>query len=77
MDKYRPLQQFLEKCKGQTVTLTYEQMEGIIGGKLPMSAHKYPAWWANGGHYYADSWLEVGWRVDEVRFSESVTFKKQ
>jgi len=77
MDEYRPLQQYLERCEGQTVTLTYEQMESIIGDKLPMSAHKYTAWWANGGHYYAESWLSVGWKVDKARFSESVAFKEQ
>jgi len=77
MDKYLPLQQYLEKCGGQKVTLTYEQMERIIEDKLPMSAHKYPAWWANGSHEHADSWLGAGWKVDEVLFSESVTFKKQ
>ncbi|WP_207649753.1 hypothetical protein [Desulfosporosinus hippei] len=46
-----------------TATLTYEQMKRIIGDKLPRSACKYSAWGENGGHYYADTLLEVGWRV--------------
>jgi hypothetical protein len=76
MGKYRPLQLYLEKCAGSTLILTYEQIESIIADKLPMSAYTYAAWWGNGGHYYADAWLSTGWKVDEVRFGESVTFKR-
>ena len=76
MSKYRPLQLYLGKCEGSTLTLTYEQIESIIEDKLPMSAYKYPAWWSNGGHYYADAWLATGWKVEEVRFGESILFKR-
>jgi len=76
MGKYIPLQKYFEKCPGETLKLTFEQIERILGDKLPMSAFKYPAWWANGGHYFADSWMAAGWRVDGVKFGELVTFKK-
>ena len=76
MGKYRPMQLYFEKCRGHSVTLTYEQFEQILGDKLPMSAYKYPAWWGNGGHEHADSWLGSGWKVEEVRFGEFVKFTK-
>lgn len=28
--------------------LIYEQLEQILGDKLPMAAYKYPEWWGNG-----------------------------
>jgi len=66
LGKYSPLENYLKQCQGKTLTLTYKEIEQILGDKLPMSAYKHQAWWANGGHYYAESWLGAGWKVDEV-----------
>ncbi len=29
------------------ITLSFAQLEHILGFELPLSAHKYHAWWAN------------------------------
>lgn len=37
--KYQPLMHYLDHYKGHTVTLTFKQIEDIIGAKLPKSAY--------------------------------------
>jgi hypothetical protein len=49
---------------------------GIISDKLPSSAYKYIAWWANGGHIQANAWLDAGWKVQYVKLGEHVEFIK-
>jgi len=72
MSKYEPLRQFLD-CTQATVgekTLSFSEIERILGFKLPKSAHEHRAWWSNPSsstdHPYAQSWLAAGWMVDTV-----------
>jgi hypothetical protein len=69
--KYTPLEKYLKALTGnkQDVTLSFEQIERILNDKLPASAHRHQAWWANekeGSHVHAHSWLNAGWKVDSV-----------
>lgn len=72
MGKYDPLGRFLENAAPSLarITLTFGQIEQILGDTLPYSAKHYRAWWANevrsGTHVQAPSWLQAGWEVDEV-----------
>lgn len=74
--KYDPLKDYLANCSDDFVELTYDEIERIIENVLPYSAHKYNAWWANGGHMHADAWLNAGYKVESVKFGHSVVFKK-
>jgi hypothetical protein len=41
----------------------------VIGGhRLPASARRHRAWWANDatGHAHASAWLEAGYRTEQV-----------
>ncbi len=79
MGKYDPLDARLAQAAGETLTLTFGQMDELVQG-LPPSARKYLAWWANettGSHVQARAWTGAGWRVDEVDFrAERVTFRR-
>lgn len=77
MNKYRGLEVYLSKREDSHIKLSFREIEQLIGDKLPRSAHKYAAWWANGGHPHAQAWLSSGWRVDKVNFGESVEFIKE
>jgi hypothetical protein len=72
MSKYDPLRIFLENAaKGVSeMTLTFQQIETILGFTLPPSARRHRAWWANPGtphdHPHAQAWLAAGWKVDTV-----------
>jgi hypothetical protein len=69
MPKYTPLRDNLSRAAHDSITLSFSDIEKIIGTPLPKSAHKYREWWSNeadGRHVQAHSWMEAGYRVDDV-----------
>lgn len=81
--KYTPFEQHLRNLPAsqKEVTLSFEQIERILNDKLPPSAYQYQAWWANqkeGSHVEAFAWMDAGWLVDTVNFTEKwVRFVRQ
>ena len=72
--KYGPLENYLRDLPAnqKEVTLSFEQIEGIINAKLPPSAHEYQQWWENekeGNHVNARAWANAGWKVESVDFN--------
>lgn len=43
---YRPLYDYLTSLKDLEVTLSFSEIEHLLGRPLPPSARKYPAWWS-------------------------------
>jgi len=79
--KYSYLSIFLAR-KGKfrdKITLSFTEIENIIGEKLPESAYKHKYWWSNvGGRSPSEYWLTVGWKVKEIDFeAKTVTFLKE
>ena len=74
MSKYSPLKEFLKQRNRRSVRLSFEDIERIIGFKLPTSAYIYRAWWANDStHTHArNGWLAAGYRVRFVDLKERV-----
>jgi len=77
---YQPLGAYLARQPGPTHTLTFHEVEAILGRPLPpiASTARARAWWANEpGRSQADyGWLGAGWQVDSVdRRGQSVTFR--
>ena len=72
--KYERLGKYLNGLKEKEVTLTFEQIEYILGFQLPSSARQYPAWWANDKtHSHAvNGWLNCGWQSRNLKFSEKI-----
>jgi len=74
--KYEPLRQFL-KNSPNTITLSINDLEKILGFSLPKSALIYSAWWANDDfHSHSRMWLDAGMIVKNVRLNKSTTFTK-
>ena len=49
--------------------MRFADIEQLIDGPLPASAHRHNAWWANevgGNHVHAHAWQDAGWSVDAV-----------
>ena len=68
MAKYEPLGKWLSEQTANTCTLTFNQVEKIIGGALPESATTHRTWWANHrSHSQAQSWMSAGWKVENLR----------
>ena len=71
MGKYLPLENYLKNLKANEISFTFEEIEKIIGGKLPPSANKYSQWWENDkSHVQAKAWLNTGWKA--VNSSEAI-----
>jgi len=79
--KYDPLIQHLTNYRGDDLTLTFAEIEDLLGERLPDTARSYEAWWANTTsdptHTWANRWTAVGWRalVDLPR--ERVAFTRR
>ena len=83
MSIYDPLRIFLENAATgvSKMTLTFQQIELVLGFTLPPSARRHRAWWANPSkrddHPYAQAWLAAGWKVDTVdQQAEWVRFRR-
>lgn len=64
--KYQPLQAHLERRRGRPEMLTFEDIEGIIGKELPLSATKHRSFWSNDNRTEgaaAHAWSRAGYRV--------------
>jgi hypothetical protein len=72
MSKYSKLRDYLRDSTEQRTTLSFAEIERIVGAPLPESARVHREWWANGGHSHAVAWLEAGFRVDGVEFGGSL-----
>lgn len=74
--KYIPLAQFFETSTQNTFTLTYEEIQNIMGHELPNAAYLNLSWWkkmkAPSTHYFA--WTNYGYQVVEVTLGSTVTF---
>jgi hypothetical protein len=71
--KYTPLENYLRDLpEGQReITLSFEEIERIIHGKLPSSALEYQQWWdheTEGNHVNRRAWANAGWKVESVDF---------
>jgi hypothetical protein len=72
MSKYDPLCDFLSQILSNVSekTMTFREIEIILGFNLPDSAYNHRPWWANpsspNDHPYAQAWLAAGWKVDSV-----------
>lgn len=66
--KYFPLYRFLKKLDKDSVILGFEQIEGMIEGRLPRSAYKRRGFWSNRsqGGLQAAAWIDAGFRVSRI-----------
>src|SRR3712207_3181173 len=58
------------------VPFTFAQIERVIGRRLPDSARRHQAWWANTRwHSHAHAWLDAGWKTSRLDLgAEQVVF---
>lgn len=72
-NKYMELSVFLAKKAKflSELTLSFSEIEEIIGDRLPDSAYKQKGWWSNiRGRLPSEAWLTVGWIVKEVNLED-------
>lgn len=78
MGKYTPLRSYLAGQDKDRVPMSFDQIERIIGEKLPASK-KYPAWWSNNpsNNPMTREWVAAGFQSEDVDVAgESVVFAR-
>jgi hypothetical protein len=73
--KYTPLENYLRSLpRNQSeVTLGFEQIEKILGDKLPSSAYEDNRWWLHekeANHVDTRSWSNAGWKIERMDVNE-------
>lgn len=68
MAKYDPLREHLARLDEVVWAAKLDELENILGVRLPMSAREHRTWWANSGGslVHQNAWLDAGWRVDHT-----------
>ncbi|MBZ9897907.1 MULTISPECIES: hypothetical protein [unclassified Mesorhizobium] len=76
--KYHPLFEHLLFSGQGRMSMSFAEIEQVIGGRLPPSARQRQEWWANSpsGHSQARAWLRANYRASHVDLAnERVDFK--
>jgi len=68
MGKYEPLYKFLLHRREKSLTLSFQEIELILGDKLPPSAYTAVSWWEGTSSHsvQAGAWGEASWWVAKV-----------
>ncbi|WP_295631254.1 type II toxin-antitoxin system VapB family antitoxin [Novosphingobium sp.] len=81
MGKYDPLARYLNQADGESIDASFAQVEAVLGFKLPDSAYRHQAWWANqtnGSHSHSRSWQGAGWDTCQVNTARrTVRFERR
>ncbi|MBS7646689.1 MAG: hypothetical protein QW566_00125 [Candidatus Jordarchaeales archaeon] len=72
--RYTQLAEWLEKQKADSVSVSFDELERLLGCPLPGSARKLRVWWSNdASHTQAKyGWLGAGWKVEAVNLEAGV-----
>lgn len=74
--RYDPLRAYLEQSGSEKVSMSFKQIEGLIG-PLPKSAYLHQAWWGNHeGNVQAKGWMGARYLVEANPSRRSVVFRK-
>jgi hypothetical protein len=68
MSKYDQLGDYLKNQRADRVPMSFADIERVIRGKLPASAHKHRPWWSNNASnsVITKVWLEAGFESEQV-----------
>lgn len=68
MSKYSSLTTFLASRTQPKIAMSFEDIERIVGSKLPQSAFNHRAWWSNNptNSVMTKAWLAAGFRSEDV-----------
>lgn len=77
--KYYPLFEHLQHCNKAAITLTFLEIEALMGRSLPASARAKKGWWSNrdsASALQAIAWVKAGYQVHSVDLvQQKVTFQ--
>jgi len=78
--KYYPLFEHLQRCNQEEITLTFAEIEALMGSSLPSSALSKKNWWSNrdsSSALQAGAWISAGYHIESVDLNQqAVTFRR-
>jgi hypothetical protein len=78
MAKYDPLNAFLKLQQREVVPMTFDEIEQVLGSKLPPSRLNR-AWWSNNpdNSVMTKAWLDAGFKTESVDIAaEKLVFRR-
>ena len=78
--KYEPLTEFLRRQSDAVVRMSFDEIERVIGAKLPPSATHHRAWWSNNAqnNVMTKAWKHAGFESEDVDMTgRRVTFRRK
>ncbi len=80
MSKYDPLSGHLRRQRADELTISFAEIERILGAMLPKSAAR-PQWWANTtdpetSHVQRKAWRDAGYDAFLLAGKDRVRFKR-
>jgi hypothetical protein len=79
VSKYQPLESFLRDRQATEVAITFQEIEAILGARLPPAARAHRAWWSNNpsNNVMTRSWLAAGFHSERVDMTAgTLVFRK-
>ena len=79
MTKYAPLESHLRNSGRMYVSMTFKEIEHVIGASLPPSTFKHRALWSNNptNHVMTKAWLAAGYKTANVDMeARTLVFRK-
>ena len=79
MSKYAALETYLRESGQEVISMTFGDIEKIVGADLPPSAFKHRPWWSNNpsNSVITHSWLKAGYKTENVDMAgEKLVFVK-
>jgi len=79
---YSRLGRYLDRVYNRQATLTFSQVEAVLGRPLPPTARRQAAWWANAtdprdpSQHAWHGWLSTGWEACPDLARGTVTFSR-
>ncbi len=64
--RYLPLAEFFRTCDKSSITLTFKEIEEIIGTDLGTTADTKPFWYRTGFNTISQSWLDHGYEIKSL-----------
>lgn len=78
MGKFANLHRYFSQLDEDEITMTFKEMESIIGENLSKSAYQYPAYWyISKTHVLPKCWVENGYKMEDLNLiEEKVRFRR-
>jgi hypothetical protein len=72
MGKYDPLLKHLERLPSARIPMRFDEIEAILGFRLPPSSRRHRAWWSNNPSNSAitRAWIDAGYRTEAVDLAD-------